>query len=192
MNNIKKTTLLTSLLISGLSVNMLVASDISEAVKIEKADKKVKTITTKGKYRKPGAPIDMTHTEARVAVGEVADIDVTFTTTLRSGSIDIEVTLDEGLESSEMLSSITTFKLSDDKKDYKMHFKVSAQKDGLYYIRLLGKGGEGESVRMRSFAIPVYVGDGHLQKKGKQLIMKVMGGENLSVSKAQETIEYTK
>ena len=186
----KKITLLTTLLVAGLSTNLLIASDATEISKSEKIDKKVKLITTKGKYRKPGAPIDMTHTEARVAVGEMADIDVTFSTSLHSGNIEIEVTLDEGLKSSEMLSSVTSFELSSDKKEYKMNFKVSAQKDGLYYIRLLGKAGEGESIRMRSFAIPVYVGDGRLKKKGKQLIMKAMGGENLSISKAQETIQY--
>ena len=188
----RNSTLLTTLLIAGLGTNMAIGADITEAVKIIKADKEVKTITTKGKYRKPGAPIDMTHTEARVAIGEIADINVTFSTSLRSGNIEIEVSLDKGLESSETLSSVTSFELSSDKKDYKMNFKVSAKKDGLYYIRLLGKAGEGESIRMRSFAIPVYVGDGHLKKKGKQVIMKVMGGENLSVSKAQETIEYAK
>ena len=178
----KKSRLLTALLIAGLSTNMAMAEDT--------AKKTVKTITTKGKYRKPGAPIDMTHTEARVAVGEVADIDVTFSTSLHSGNIEIETNLDEGLESSEAISSVTSFQLSSDKKDYKMKFRVSAKKDGLYYIRLLGKAGDGESMRMRSFAIPVYVGTGHLQKKGKQLIMKARGGENLSISKAEETIEY--
>ncbi len=179
----KTSRLLTTLLIAGVSFNMAMAAEITEAVK---------TITTKGKYRKPGAPIDMTHTEARMAVGEVENIEVTFSTSLRSGNIEIEVTLDEGLESTEPISSVTSFELSSDKKEYHMKFSVSAKKDGLYYIRLLGKAGEGESMRMRSFAIPVYVGDGHLKKKGKQLIMKVMGGENLSVSKAEETIEYTK
>ena len=180
----KKTTLLTALLITGLTSEIALAKDIV----IE--TKEVKTITTKGKYRKPGAPIDMTHTEARVAVGEVANIDVTFSTSLHSGNIEIEVTLDDGLESTEALSSVVSFQLTADKKDYAMKFNVSAKKDGLYYIRLLGKAGEGESIRMRSFAIPVYVGDGHIKKKGKQQIMKVMGGENLSISKAEETIEY--
>ncbi|RUM76432.1 MAG: hypothetical protein DSZ11_00555, partial [Sulfurovum sp.] len=162
----KTSRLLTTLLIAGVSFNMAMAAEITEAVK---------TITTKGKYRKPGAPIDMTHTEARMAVGEVENIEVTFSTSLRSGNIEIEVTLDEGLESTEPISSVTSFELSRDKKDYHMKFSVSSKKDGLYYIRLLGKAGEGESMRMRSFAIPVYVGDGHLKKKGKQLIMKVMG-----------------
>lgn len=173
----KKIALVSAIVISGLTTNMAWAEE-------------VKTITTKGKYRKPGAPIDMTHTEARVAIGEVAQIDVTFSTSLQSGNIEIEVTLDEGLESVEQLSSVTSFQLSTDKKDYAMKFNVSAKKDGLYYIRLLSKAGEGEAIRMRSFAIPVYVGEGQLKKKGKQQIMKVMGGENLSVSQAQETIEY--
>ncbi|MCK5854573.1 MAG: hypothetical protein KAG56_05080 [Sulfurovaceae bacterium] len=189
---ITKSILLASLLTAGLSADVLFATDITPEVKSEAVEKKLKTITTKGKYRKPGAPIDMTHTEARVAVGEVAEIDVTFSTSLRSGSIELEVTLDEGLESVEHLSSVTSFHLVENKKEYEMKFNVSAKKDGLYYIRLLGKAGEGESIRMRSFAIPVYVGDGQLKKKGKQQIMKVMGGENLSISKAEETIEYAK
>ena len=188
----KQLTLLTTLLITGLTIEMALAEDITTVSNIETKTKELKTITTKGKYRKPGAPIDMTHTKVRVATGEVADINVTFTTSLRVGSIEIEVNLDEGLESTELLSSVTAFELSTDKKDYAMNFSVSAKKDGLYYIRLLGKVGEGESIRMRSFAIPIYVGDGQLKKKGKQIIMKAMGGENLSISKAEETIEYVK
>ena len=174
----KKIAFVSALLLAGLTTNMALADKVKE------------TITTKGKYRKPGAPIDMTHTKAHVAVGEVATIDVTFITSLRSGNIEIEVTLDEGLESQDTLSSITSFELRPDQRDYNMTFNVSAKKDGLYYIRLLGKAGERESIRMRSFAIPVYVGEGKLQKKGKQLIMKAKGGENLSVSNAEETIEY--
>jgi hypothetical protein len=41
-------------------------------------------------------------------------------------------------------------------------------------------------------AVPVYVGDGQLKKKNKQKIMKAMSGENISISKAQETIEIIK
>jgi hypothetical protein len=185
----KKIALISALLLAGLTTEMALADESRTLSSVSKEVKKI--ITTEGKYRKPGAPIDMRHTEARVAVGEVAVIDVTFITSLRSGNFDIEVTLDEGLKSSKTLSTITSFQLSPDKKDYAMKFNVSAQKDGLYYIRLLGKAGEGEGIRMRSFAIPVYVGEGKLKKKGQQLIMKAKGGENLSISKAQETIEYT-
>ena len=184
----KKIALMSALLMAGVTTEMALAEEKITFVE----NKELKTITTKGKYRKPGAPIDMTHTKARVATGEVVDIDVTFSTSLQSGYIEIEVTLDEGLESVNQLSSVTSFELNADKKDYAMKFSVLAKKDGLYYIRLLGKAGEGESIRMRSFAIPVYVGDGQLQKKGKQTIMKVMGGENLSISTAEETIEYVK
>ena len=178
----KKSILLTTLVIAGLTGNMALADEVSKS--------EVKIITTKGKYRKPGAPIDMTHKEARVEVGEVADIDVAFSTSLQSGNIEISVSLDKGLESTEELPSVISFELAPNKKEYTTKFHVSAKKDGLYYIRLLGKVGEGEAIRMRSFAIPVYVGEGKLKKKGKQVIMKVMGGENLSVSQAEETIEY--
>jgi hypothetical protein len=146
-------------------------------------------ISTIGHYQKPGAPINITHNVARVAKGEVSDINATLTTTLHSGEMEVTVTLDEGLSAEEHVSDITKFVLSDDQNEYKMNFKVSSQKDGLYYIRLLAKVDDGTGAKMRAMAIPVYVGAGRLKKKSKQVIMKAMSGENISISKAQETIE---
>jgi hypothetical protein len=48
---------------------------------------------------------------------------------------------------------------------------------------------DGKSTKMRAMAVPVYVGDGKLKKKSNRVIMKAMSGENISVSKAEETIK---
>ncbi len=42
---------------------------------------------------------------------------------------------------------------------------------------------------MRVFAVPVYIGSGKLNKHSKQQLMKAFNGENISISKAEETIE---
>ncbi len=146
-------------------------------------------ITTKGHYQKPGAPINITHNVARVAVGEIAEINATLSTTLTGGEMEVSITLDDGLESHTTLGDLVKFTLSDTQKEFPLNFRVSAQKDGIYYIRLLAKVDEGSGARMRALAIPVYVGNAQLKLKSKQVIMKAMGGENISVSKAQETIE---
>ncbi len=174
--------LLSCLLMTGLT-GVSVAKDLKDV------DHKSEMITTKGHYQKPGAPINMTHNIKRVAVAEVADINATLTTTLNSGEMEVTVTLDEGLESESSMAEISKFALSDTQKEFTLNFKVFAQKDGLYYIRLLTKVDDGTGTRMRAMAIPVYVGSGKLKKKSNQVIMKAMGGENISISKAEETIE---
>jgi len=172
--------LLSCLVLTGLTGTEAMAKDNTS---------KMETITTIGHYQKPGAPIDLTHNVARVAVGEYADINATLTTTLHSGEMEVSVTMDEGLESEEPISDVTKFVLSDDQNSYTLHFHVLAQKDGLYYIRLLAKVDDGTGAKMRAMAIPVYVGEGRLKKKSNQVIMKAMSGENISISKAQETVE---
>lgn len=138
---------------------------------------------------KPGAPVDMSYESSKVQAGEIANVDVKLLTTLPSGEMEVTVTLDEGLESDTTIQPVQKLTILPDENEYTLNFRVSAQEDGLYYIRLLTKVESGDGARMRAFAIPVYVGDAKLKTKSKQVIMKALGGENISVSKAQETIE---
>jgi hypothetical protein len=53
---------------------------------------------------------------------------------------------------------------------------------------------KGYGVKLRSFAVPIYVGEeAEIRKKSINLQMKALGsGENISVSQALETIEVVK
>jgi len=155
-------------------------------------DNKVVKGTTIGHYQKPGAPVDITYNSTRVSINEVAEINISLTTSLKSGEMDVKIDIDKNLEQiGEKYSSIS-FSLSPNQKTYDINLKVKSSKDGLYYIRLLTKIDSASGAKMRALAVPVYIGDGQLKKRNKQTIMKAMSGENISVSKAEETIEIIK
>ncbi|NEW60619.1 hypothetical protein GSY74_04925 [Sulfurovum sp. bin170] len=177
----KKTKLLLScLLMAGLTGEIAMAKDnqIAEG-------------TTIGfeHCMKPGAPIDITYKATKVGLNEVADINVTLTTSIGAGDMVVTIDFDEKLKRESEVYDSMRFSLSDTTNDYKLNFKASSSEDGLYYIRFLAKIENGGSTRMRAMAVPVYVGDGKLKRKGNRVIMKAVGGENISVSKAEETIE---
>jgi len=181
MKKIKTTKLLiASLLITGIT-GVAVAKDNT----IAKG-------TTIGHYQKPGAPVDVTYNSTKVAVNEVADINISLSTSLKSGEMEVKIDVDKNLEQMGEKYSSISFSLSPNQKSYDIHLKVKSSKDGLYYIRLLAKINSASGAKMRALAVPVYVGDGKLKKKNKQTIMKAMSGENISVSKAEETIEIIK
>jgi hypothetical protein len=156
-------------------------------------DNKIAEGTTIGHYQKPGAPINITYKATKVGLNEVSDINVTLTTALTSGDMVVEIDFDEKLkrEGDEVYDSMR-FALSDSTHEYKLNFKASSAEDGLYYIRLLAKIENKSNNRMRAMAVPVYIGNGKLKRKGNRVIMKAIGGENISVSKAEETIEVIK
>jgi len=147
--------------------------------------------TTIGHYQKPGAPVDMTYTTRKIKVGEVSDVNVTFSTSLKSGEMDISISFDKELKPVGEDFNRVIFPIIPGQRDYKLHLKVTSSKNGLYYVRFLIKikDSNGISSNMRAFAVPVYVGNGRLNRKSSQQIMKAFSGENLSVSKAEETIE---
>lgn len=175
----KKTNLILScLLMTSLGGAIAVAEDIKFAEG-----------TTVGHYQKPGAPIDIRYKATKVGLTEVSDINITLITALNSGDMVVEIDFDKKLKrESESYNSIR-FSLSDSTNEYKLNFRASSAEDGLYYIKLLAKIEDGDNKRMRAMAVPVYVGDGRLKRKGNRVIMKSVGGENISVSKAEETIE---
>ncbi|NOZ90235.1 MAG: hypothetical protein GXO60_02995 [Epsilonproteobacteria bacterium] len=185
MNKIKTTKLLiASMLLTTLMGGVAMAKDTK--------DTKIAKGTTIGHYQKPGAPVDLTYKSTRVDVGEVADINISLSTTLKSGEMDVLLSLDDNLEPIGDSYDSVTFMLSPNQNNYDINLKVKGKKDGLYYIRLLIEVKGDNSPKMRALAVPVYIGDGQLKKRSSQKIMKAMSGENISISKAQETIEIIK
>ena len=182
----------TKLLLAPLLIVMGLNAKPTETTQVQKTDietSNVKTGTTIGHYQKPGAPIDMTYKSTTVNAGEPSDINISLSTTVKSGSMSVTITLDDELKEEDSVSKEITFELSPEQKSYPINLRVSAEKDGLYYIRLLTKIDKIQSSKLRAFAVPVYVG-ANPQPKSKGLhIMKAKSGENLSVSKAVETIE---
>jgi len=145
--------------------------------------------TTVGHYQKPGAPIDITYKATKVELNELSEINIVLSTAINSGEMIVNIDFDEKLKREGEAYDSIRFSLTDSTNDYELNFKASASEDGLYYIRLLAKIEDGASTRMRVMAVPIYVGDGKLKRKGNRVIMKAINGENISISKAEETIE---
>jgi len=173
MKNIK-TLVLASFLVGTTTMAMTAKVEKPELVKG----------TSIGKYAKPGAPVDITYTTEHVDVGDASAVHVELSSRLTSGTMNVKINLDKGLNKVSKVSEELSISMKDAKGTYPMDFKVSADDDGLYYIKLLvsikGKG-------MRAFAVPVYVGNG-LLKVNKKPIQKTKSGENILVSPAEETI----
>lgn len=173
MKNIK-TLLLASLLMGTKSMAMTSKVENPELVKG----------TSIGKYAKPGAPVDITYITEHVDVGEESHIHIVLSSRMTSGNMHVKIHLDKGLEANETLAKSMTIPMKADKGEYPIDFKVSADEDGLYYVKFL------VSIKkkgFRAFAVPVYVGSGVL-KNSKKSIQKTKNGENIVVSPAQETI----
>jgi len=151
----------------------------------------VMTGTTKGHYSKPGAPIDMAYVTNSVDKNETADINITLTTTVRRGTMHVLLTLDKNLTEVSPVEKEITFEITPEQKEYNLNLKLSSLEDGLYYVRLLTKIDKGVGSKLRAFAVPVTIGKGRVRKKGV-VMMKAMNGENITVSKAIETIKVLK
>ncbi len=140
--------------------------------------------TSVGKYLKPGAPVNIKYETQHVSTGDISDIHIVLISNSTMGTMKVTIKVDKGLEEVSSVEKHLSFDLSEKKKEYPIDLQVSADEDGLYYIKLLisikGKG-------MRAFAVPVYVGDVVLKTK-KTAVEKTENGENISVSAAQETI----
>jgi len=92
--------------------------------------------------------------------------------------------VDKDLNELSPVKKHLSFDLTKGKKEYPLHLEVSADEDGLYYVRIqVAIKGQG----MRAFAVPVYVGDAVLKTK-KTAVEKTDKGETISVSAAEETI----
>ncbi len=184
----KKDLILSCLLVTSLTGQIAYANDNNTTVD----NNKIVKGTTIGYYQKPGAPIDIIYSSTKVGLNEISDVNISLVTSVKSGEMEVNIDVDKNLKVEGETYDKVTFSLDPNEKEYNINLKVSGSKDGLYYIRLLTKMDSGNGVKMRAFAVPIYVGDGKLKNKTNQLIMKALGGENISVSKAEETVEILK
>ncbi|SFV67469.1 hypothetical protein MNB_SV-14-160 [hydrothermal vent metagenome] len=146
--------------------------------------------TTIGHYAKPGAPIDMTYLSHSTDNNESSkkyDVNITLTTTVRYGTMKVKVTFDDALIPLTSIDKELSFEITPEQKKYPINMQVSAKEDGLHYIRLLTKIDKGRGSKLRAFAVPVQVGEKKILKRNS-VMMKSHSGENISISKAVETI----
>lgn len=148
--------------------------------------------TTVGKYSKPGAPIDMTYKTTKINTNETADVNITLTTTAQSGKVLVSMNIDNNLTLVDNIDTNQSFDITPDKKSFNIDMRVSSKNEGLYYIRLLTKVQTGLHPKLRSFAVPVMVGENPKPVTRGVNFLKAKSGENISVSKAVETIEVIK
>ena len=190
----KKTILiLVPLLIVGLyaSSKKINPEETTEVKSI--SNKSIVEGTTLGKYSKPGAPIDMSYKTTKVDANETADVHITLTTTAQSGKVFVSINLDNNLKLMNNIDTNQIFKIVPDSKLFNIDMKVRSEYDGLYYIRLLTKVQTGQHPKLRSFAVPIMVGENPRPKtRAGVTFLKAKNGENISVSKAVETIEVIK
>ena len=178
------------LMLVGLNANTQKIDPKETAIVKTITEKTVLEGTTIGKYSKPGAPIDMSYKTTKVDTNETADINITLTTTVTTGTLIVNLTFDDKLTIINNVEQNQSFEVSPDAKTFFINLKVSSTENGLYYIRLLTKVDKGYGLKLRSFAVPVYIGDNPKPKtKGNVTILKASSGENISVSKAVETIK---
>lgn len=174
---IMKTVLLASLFL-GISA-------IAMTSKVEKPIG-IKSGTTIGQYSKPGAPVDITYTTEHVEVGDVSKVHIVLSSVVQSGTMDVVINVDKNLNQLTNIANNISFDMEAGQKKYSLDLNVSAGKNGLYYVKLIvsieGKG-------MRSFSVPIYIGDEKSYKKTTKAVQKTTTGENISVSQAVETIE---
>ena len=190
----KKTILiLVPLLVVGLYANSKKIDPEETTVVKTIGNKTIIEGTTVGKYSKPGAPIDMSYKTTKVDTNETADVNITLTTTVQSGTVLVSLNLDDNLTLVNDVDTNQSFEITPDNKSFNIDMKVRSEYDGLYYIRLLCKVEKGLHPKLRSFAVPVVVGDNPKPKtKAGISFLKAKSGENISVSKAVETIEVIK
>ena len=174
---IMKTVLLVSLFI-GISA-LAMTSKVEKPIGIKEG-------TTIGQYSKPGAPVDITYTTEHVDIGGISEVHIVLSSAVESGTMKVAVKVDKNLNQVTNIAKNISFDMGAGAIKYPLDLSVSADKDGLYYVKLLvsikGRG-------MRAFAVPVYVGDEKQYEKRNKPIKKTANGENISVSQALETIE---
>jgi hypothetical protein len=156
--------------------------------------KELSSNSTFHQYSKPGAPIDMHYTSEKVDINETSDVNITLTTTVTRGTLSVLIHLDKNLNSLRAFDNNLTFEIMPNQQDFLINLQVKSEYQGLYYLRLLTKIDKGYGIKLRSFAVPIYVGEKvKITSKDINLTMKALGlGENISVSKAIETIEVVK
>jgi len=162
---------------------LLVGSAMALTAKVE-SPKLVKG-TSIGKYAKPGAPVNITYTTEYVDVGEISNVDITLTTGVSSGMMDVEVYLDKKLHAHSEVAALHHIPLKSKNGGYVLSpIQVSAEEDGIYYVRIMvhfkDKG-------FRAFAVPIYVGNTE-DKKRKKSQTKTKSANNITILPGKESI----
>ncbi|WP_457746917.1 hypothetical protein [Sulfurimonas sp.] len=170
--------LLLATLFIGVSV-MAMSSRAHEPIEVISGD-------SLGKYSKPGAPVEIEYTTQHVNVGDVCSVKATLLTAVRSGSMNITLKPDSRLNQLSAIPQKLSVDLSTVNGVYPLNFAVSADSDGLYYIKLLV---QVEGRGMRAFSIPVYVGDAKSFQKVSKSLQRDVSGKAIIVSPAVETIK---
>lgn len=142
--------------------------------------------STVGKYAKPGAPVDITYTSQNVSAGAVSEVNIVLSTAAKNGTMKVKLNSDKGLSFAKEYSQTLQYDLNEKQHEYPLQLLMSADSDGVYYIKLLVNI-EGEGTR--AFAVPVYIGEGRVKKTKGKAVSKSALGENISVSKAVESTE---
>lgn len=150
--------------------------------------------STMHQYSKPGASIDMQYTSEKVDVNETSDVNITLTTPLKQGEVSVLITLDDNLSTLNAIEQNLSYVIEPQTQNLLINLQVQSQQAKLYYIRLLTKVNNGYGTKLRSFVVPVYIGKkSDFINKSAALQMKALSsGENISVSKAVETIQVLK
>jgi len=153
--------------------------------------KELSSNSTLHHYAKPGAPVDMSYTSQKVDVNETSDVNITLTTSIKQGTISTSISLDKNLIALNTVDTNSSFSVTPEQQIFLINLQVKAKQEGLYYIKLLTKVDKGYGLKLRSFAVPIYVGkNAGIKKHHNTTQMKLLGaGENISVSKAIETVE---
>ena len=168
-----------------LCISSVLIGSIAMASTVKVSEPKLIKGTSIGKYAKPGAPVDISYTSQNVEAGEGAEVTIDLSTSIQTGTMRIKIKMDKQLSALQKIDKDLSFPLEKSTNNYPLKMYVSAEADGVYYIKLLvtikGKGS-------RAFAVPVYIGEGRV-KKNKVSVQKTAAGENISVSKAVESVE---
>ncbi len=173
MNKFKKLCITSTLLLLGSNIFL------------HAVEQKVTQGSSVGEYAKPGAPVDIHFTSQNVESGESSEVKIDLITSVAKGRMDVSFKLDPAIRATETMKKKISFDLTTKKKTYPIILHLTAEADGVYYVRLMvrieGKGS-------RAFAVPLFIGEGR-SKKVKPAAVKSASGVNLSVSKAVEHIE---
>ncbi len=116
--------------------------------------------TTKGKYSKPGAPIDLSYKTTYSEPGEESEATLTFTTDHKNEVMHLQFHTNKGLTLLDPLPPQEI--LLDGSRSYPVTIHYIASKEGKQFIRVLVKM---EKSGMRSFAIPLYIGESSLHRE---------------------------
>ncbi len=168
-----------------LLLTIILASATSMAMTAKAKTPEIIKGTSIGQYAKPGAPVEITYTSERVDPGERSHIHITLSSHVSTGTMQVKLKMSKNLNDLTDVNKQQAFTMKKNTNAYPIDLDVSADDDGLYYVKLIVslKG------RTRAFSVPVYVGNGQLKSK-KSALQKSATGRRITVSHgALETIK---